>query len=101
MLPVKDALLCRIKGSGGEAGSLPVLFTGHMDVVAAKDSDGWDYPPFSGTVTADSVWGRGSQDMKDLSAPFFQPLTGDLKQAGGQCGMSGSTFPATKRLAVL
>lgn len=39
--------------------------------------------------------------MKDLSAPFFQPLTGDLKQAGGQCGMSGSTFPATKRLAVL
>ena len=79
VLPVKDALLCRIKGSGGEAGSLPVLFTGHMDVVAAKDSDGWDYPPFSGTVTADSVWGRGSQDMKGPQCALLSAFDRRLK----------------------
>lgn len=64
IMPVGDALLCRLAGRAGEAAKPPVLFTGHMDVVPAADSPAWEYPPFSGQIVQGSVWGRGSQDMK-------------------------------------
>jgi succinyl-diaminopimelate desuccinylase len=40
-----------------------LLFCGHVDVVPALDK-GWTYPPFSGTIRDDFVWGRGATDMK-------------------------------------
>lgn len=51
-------------GSGTEGFRLPVLFTGHMDVVPASDSPAWEHPPFSGEIEDGCLWGRGSQDMK-------------------------------------
>ena len=59
---IGEAVLLRIKESApGE--KLPVLFTGHMDVVPA-DEAAWKYPPFSGAIVDGSIWGRGTQDMK-------------------------------------
>ncbi|AHM58333.1 peptidase m20 [Flammeovirgaceae bacterium 311] len=36
----------------------------HMDVVPAGTTDEWDYPPFSGVVVNDTIWGRGAIDNK-------------------------------------
>jgi carboxypeptidase PM20D1 len=41
----------------------PILLLAHQDVVPA-DEGGWTYPPFSGTVEAGAVWGRGALDDK-------------------------------------
>jgi succinyl-diaminopimelate desuccinylase len=40
-----------------------LLLCGHVDVVPALD-DGWTFPPFSGTIDNQHVWGRGATDMK-------------------------------------
>lgn len=35
---------------------------GHLDVV--PEGDGWKYPPYSGTIADDELWGRGTWDDK-------------------------------------
>lgn len=51
---------------GRDESLLPLLLTGHFDVVPAAESqrDGWTHPPFSGAVADGFVWGRGSLDDK-------------------------------------
>jgi carboxypeptidase PM20D1 len=44
----------------------PALFCAHIDVVPVEpgtDAE-WKYPPYSGSVSEDAVWGRGTQDIK-------------------------------------
>ena len=36
---------------------------GHLDVVPVSET-GWKYPPFSGAVAEDKIWGRGTIDDK-------------------------------------
>lgn len=70
--PVGEALLLKLRGTGSRllheektpGPPLPVLFTGHMDVVPAADEASWKFPPYSGRIADGCVWGRGSQDMK-------------------------------------
>ncbi|VTS15542.1 ArcT [Streptococcus porcinus] len=46
-------------------GSGPVLaLSGHMDVVSVGNVEDWTYPPFSGYIEKDVIWGRGASDMK-------------------------------------
>ncbi len=47
-------------GSGSEV--LGVL--GHLDIVPAKESDGWIHPPFSGYIDGNKMYGRGTMDDK-------------------------------------
>ena len=70
--PIGEALLLRFPG--GEPSLPPVLFTGHMDVVDATP-DGWTFPPFSGTIDGDRVWGRGSVDMKGAQCALLAALS--------------------------
>lgn len=58
----------------------------HIDVVPV--TGGWKYPPFSGTVAEDIIWGRGAQDdkgplvaciyaiiaLKKLGVKFLRPI---------------------------
>lgn len=67
-----EARLLRFEGR--EAGGKPVLFTGHMDVVPAEDSGTWKYPPFSGKIEGQTVWGRGAQDMKGPQCALLSAL---------------------------
>lgn len=49
----------------GEEPSLnPILFLSHYDVVPA--GNGWTYAPFSGTITDEYIYGRGTLDMKSV-----------------------------------
>ncbi len=57
----------RLAGRGGRS----LLFNGHIDV-AEVATEGWQYPPFSATIRADALVGRGVCDMKGgLAAAIF------------------------------
>ncbi|HHV41666.1 MAG TPA: M20/M25/M40 family metallo-hydrolase [Clostridiaceae bacterium] len=43
----------------------PILLIAHQDVVPAT-AEGWRFPPFSGTLSEGSVWGRGALDCKSM-----------------------------------
>ena len=60
------AVLITIPGSDPDL--KPGLYMAHQDVVPVVDGTGddWRYPPFSGTVAEDSVWGRGTLDIKNM-----------------------------------
>ncbi|MDF2449304.1 MAG: peptidase m20 [Bacteroidota bacterium] len=44
-----------------------VVMINHMDVVPANEASTWKYPPFSGTISNDTLYGRGAIDMKSLA----------------------------------
>lgn len=73
------ALLLRINGAGEKK---PILFVAHMDVVAASGT--WKYPPFSGEVAEECVWGRGSLDMKGALCALLEAME--------ECLSAGLTF---------
>lgn len=39
-------------------------FTGHADTVAVVNENDWYFPPFSGTIEGNRLYGRGAADMK-------------------------------------
>jgi acetylornithine deacetylase len=76
----------RLPGTGGGAS---LMLNSHVDVVPPGDLDPWrDQVPFSGTVSAGAVYGRGACDMKAglvaalwtvrACAALKVPLRGDL-----------------------
>ena len=44
-----------------------VLLINHMDVVPADEKGSWKHPPFSGIIDKDTLYGRGTIDMKGLA----------------------------------
>ncbi|KAI8904262.1 hypothetical protein DFJ77DRAFT_251395 [Powellomyces hirtus] len=52
---------------GSDHVSKPLVLCSHIDVVPVSQSsvDQWTYPPFSGHVDGEAVWGRGSVDTKN------------------------------------
>ena len=44
------------------------MLMSHIDVVPVEDESKWDYPPFSGQIVDDMVYGRGSDDCKSLTS---------------------------------
>lgn len=48
--------------SNGEGKVLGI--SGHEDVVAPGEESEWKFPPFSGQIDGDKLYGRGSTDMK-------------------------------------
>jgi len=41
-----------------------LILCGHIDVVPAGDLSRWTFPPYSGEVRNEKIWGRGAADMK-------------------------------------
>ncbi|MFQ5665793.1 MAG: M20/M25/M40 family metallo-hydrolase [Candidatus Binatia bacterium] len=60
--PGRGSVLARLKGTGG---ARPVILLNHLDVVPAP-AEGWDVPPFSGSVRNGYVYGRGALDCKGI-----------------------------------
>lgn len=59
--PGRANVWARLPGSGKKR---PIILLNHTDVVTSDPSH-WRVPPFSGEIVADSVYGRGAQDMKN------------------------------------
>ena len=59
----------------------------HADVVPVADSSLWSYPPFSGELAEEAVWGRGAADDKGPIAATLYALAAindlGVKLAGG------------------
>jgi acetylornithine deacetylase/succinyl-diaminopimelate desuccinylase-like protein len=68
--PSKGNLVVRYRGQG--RGS-PILFLGHLDVVAANPED-WSMDPFRLTERDGHLYGRGTVDMKDGVAAIVAAL---------------------------
>ncbi|MDB3996977.1 succinyl-diaminopimelate desuccinylase [Gammaproteobacteria bacterium] len=49
-------------------------FLGHTDVVPTGPVEQWTYPPFSGYIDGDVMYGRGTADMKASIAAFIESL---------------------------
>ncbi len=71
--PLADSLLEELqvvpyskvfKWPGKNSNLLPVLLSGHLDVVPVDTQQQWVHPPFSGTIADDFIWGRGTMDDK-------------------------------------
>ncbi len=50
-----------------EANKPNIVLLNHIDVVPADEPDNWTYPPFSGKIVNDTVWGRGTIDNKGMA----------------------------------
>src|SRR4030042_3405959 len=67
-LPNRPNVICPLK----KQGSPVLILNGHMDTVSAGDKTKWKYPPFSGKIKGNKLFGRGSFDMKtSLAAMAF------------------------------
>jgi acetylornithine deacetylase/succinyl-diaminopimelate desuccinylase-like protein len=62
--PQRGSLITRLKGTGDKQS---LLLLSHLDVVAANPLE-WSVNPFSGVVKDGFVWGRGTLDMKGMTA---------------------------------
>lgn len=60
----KYSLLYKWKGKVEDLN--PVLLAAHLDVVPVpvEELDQWNYPPFSGKIEDEAIWGRGAMDDK-------------------------------------
>jgi len=45
-------------------GKPKIILCGHIDVVPAGDRSQWKFPPYSGKIEDDKIYGRGASDMK-------------------------------------
>jgi acetylornithine deacetylase/succinyl-diaminopimelate desuccinylase-like protein len=63
--PGRGNLVARLPASGGAGQPEPALLLhAHLDVVPAREADGWTHRPFAGDVADGAVWGRGALDHK-------------------------------------
>jgi len=77
-LPKKTyARVFRIEGS--DSSLLPALLCAHLDVVPAS-GEGWEYPPFSGTIEGPFIWGRGSFDDKSSVISILETFERILRE---------------------
>jgi acetylornithine deacetylase/succinyl-diaminopimelate desuccinylase-like protein len=75
--PGRASVYARIRGTTRGDG---LMLLSHIDVVPAKPSQ-WTFPPFSGTIARNQLWGRGALDMKSIGVAHFAAFT-DLARSG-------------------
>lgn len=63
-----------------------IILCGHIDVVPAGDRKRWKFPPYSGKIEGDKIFGRGASDMKGGVAAMLMAgaaLASVEKELGG------------------
>ncbi len=69
----------REESEKSEGDEKSILLTAHYDVVPA-DSEGWPYPPFSGEIHDEKIYGRGSFDDKGSLIAILEAVTSLLEE---------------------
>lgn len=59
--PRNSALVFKWEGKKHDR---PLVLMGHQDVVPEGEHSKWKYPPYSGEIAEDRIWGRGALDCK-------------------------------------
>jgi len=62
--------------------SKTLMFYNHYDVQPAEPFELWDYPPFSGTLKGNKIFGRGSTDDKGELITRIKAVEAYLKTTG-------------------
>jgi carboxypeptidase PM20D1 len=59
----------------------PALFLAHLDVVPASGAatGEWKYPPFSGHIENDTIYGRGVMDDKCIATALLEAMENQIK----------------------
>lgn len=68
--PRRGNLVARLKGDGTEK---PLLLLSHLDVVPAEEEH-WEVPPFAAEIKDGYLYGRGTVDMKQMTAMSLMAL---------------------------
>src|SRR3954469_6221579 len=69
----------------GDAGQLPLCFTGHVDTVPLGNAP-WSIDAFAGEIIDGRMYGRGSTDMKCGVAAFVAAIGNMAEQLQGTRG---------------
>lgn len=70
----------------GDAGRLPLCFTGHVDTVPLGNAP-WSVDAFGGEIIDGKMYGRGSTDMKCGVAAFVAAVGNMVEQLEGTSGV--------------
>ncbi len=70
------SLLLKWKGKKSDK---PMVLMAHQDIVPAERAD-WKFEPFSGEITEDEVYGRGTLDTKCTLYAFFKAVEELIKE---------------------
>lgn len=84
----RPQLIARLPGRGG---GRSLALNGHIDVVPAREEDGWSSPPFVPEVRDGLLFGRGSCDMKGGIAA----MTVAAEVLAGRRALAGDLVVAT------
>lgn len=75
IVPLPSGFKAFIATLPGRDTTLPSLaLNHHMDVVSAPEPEQWLFPPFSGHRANDTIFGRGTQDMKGVGVVQYWAL---------------------------
>ncbi|KAA3648269.1 MAG: M20 family peptidase [Chloroflexi bacterium] len=84
-----------------------LLLIGHMDTVPVGDESNWEYPPFSGEISGNQMYGRGAIDNKGGIAAAMAALwwlrenaLEELKMSVTLIGVPDEESGATGRLGI-
>lgn len=70
----QGSMLYYIEGSNKSL--KPILLMAHLDVVGVIEAtlNEWNYPPFSGEITDEFIYGRGTEDIKSMAICYLSAL---------------------------
>ncbi|WP_194456465.1 M20 family metallopeptidase [Bradyrhizobium sp. CCBAU 53421] len=74
-VPGRPSIVARLRGDSDLA---PLVFSGHVDVVALGDKP-WTVPPFAAEIRDGKLFGRGASDMKGGVAAFVAATIAESK----------------------
>ncbi len=63
------------------SGKPNIILLSHIDVVSEGDPDMWTHPAFSGRFDGDTIWGRGTIDMKGNAVMHLLALSSIANKA--------------------
>ncbi|XP_068632646.1 aminoacylase-1-like [Battus philenor] len=70
----KDYPIVTIRWKGKDPSLSSIILVSHIDVVPVADESKWKYPPFSGIIKDDYLYGRGTQDCKSVSIQYYEAM---------------------------